>query len=358
MSKQAKDVKISKAKGRPMLTWVGKKSLSRVKAYPAQHIESLSVEAPKDALADCDWSDWPEKFPKGGLLFHGDNKDVLAYLLANGFRSKVKLIYIDPPFDSGANYVRKVQLRGKSDIQKIDGDQYTLKEQLQYTDIWTNDTYLQFIYERLLLLKELLRDGGSIFVHCDERKSHHIRCLLDEIFGTENFQNEIIWFYSNKYGANSQTFDAFHNTIFWYSNGRVETYNNIRVPVKEKRKQPIRRWNKELGKNEWLRDKDGNNLYQESADKDVGDVWEIPVINPMALERTDYPTQKPEKLLEYVIECSTNPGDIVLDAFCGSGTTPTVAQGRSRRWIGCDINKGAMQTSAARLNTLTKNVIN
>lgn len=101
MTKDAKNVKISKAKGRPMLTWVGKKPLSHVKAYPAQHVESFSVEAPKDALADTDWSNWPEKFPKGGLLFHGDNKDVLAYLLANGFRGKVKLIYIDPPFDSG-----------------------------------------------------------------------------------------------------------------------------------------------------------------------------------------------------------------------------------------------------------------
>ena len=95
-------------------------------------------------------------FPKGGLLFHGDNKDILAYLLANGFRGKVKLVYIDPPFDSGANYVRKVTLRGMVSTTKLEGEGYTLGEQIQYTDIWTNDNYLQFMYERLLFLKELL----------------------------------------------------------------------------------------------------------------------------------------------------------------------------------------------------------
>src|SRR5690606_4961824 len=130
----SENIKISKAKGRPMLTWVGKKPLSAVKAYPAQAIESF-VSRKEMPLADLDWSDWPQKYARGGLLFHGDNKDVLAHLLANGFRGKVKLIYIDPPFDSGADYVRKVQLRGVSGSQKLDGEEYTLGEQIQYTDI-------------------------------------------------------------------------------------------------------------------------------------------------------------------------------------------------------------------------------
>lgn len=106
------EIKIGKAKGRPMLTWVGKKPLSRAVAYPAQHVESFSANARPDAIADNDRADWPTGFDQGGLLFHGDNKDMLAHLLANGFRGKVKLIYIDRPFDSGADYVRKVQLRG------------------------------------------------------------------------------------------------------------------------------------------------------------------------------------------------------------------------------------------------------
>jgi hypothetical protein len=142
MSKSNNEIKIGKAKGRPMLTWVGKRALERATAYPAQKVESFSLDAPEDALSDIDWTDWPEKFDKGGLLFHGDNKDVLAHLLANGFRGKVKLIYIDPPFDSGADYVRKVELRGKGGTAKIEGVEYTLGEQIQYTDIWANDNYL------------------------------------------------------------------------------------------------------------------------------------------------------------------------------------------------------------------------
>jgi hypothetical protein len=152
--KKPKDVSIAKAKGRPMLTWVGKKPLARVRAYPAQAIERFDArDGGAVALQEADWSDWPKDLPKGGLLYHGDNKDVLAHLLANGFRGKVKLIYIDPPFDSGADYVRKVQLRGAKGTVKIDGEDYTLGEQVQYSDIWANDNYLQFMYERLLMLR-------------------------------------------------------------------------------------------------------------------------------------------------------------------------------------------------------------
>ena len=152
-TQKPKDVIITKAKGRPMLTWVGKKPLARVRAYPAQAIERFDATSGQPAaLHAADWSDWPHDLPQGGLLYHGDNKDVLAHLLANGFRGKVKLIYIDPPFDSGADYVRKVQLRGAKGTVKIDGEDYTLGEQVQYSDIWANDNYLQFMYERLLML--------------------------------------------------------------------------------------------------------------------------------------------------------------------------------------------------------------
>lgn len=348
--KKPKDVAVAKAKGRPMLTWVGKKPLARVKAYPAQAVERFDATGGKPLpLQAVDWGDWPKDLPHGGLLYHGDNKDVLAHLMANGFRGKVKLIYIDPPFDSGADYVRKVQLRGAKGTVKIDGEDYTLGEQVQYSDIWANDNYLQFMYERLLLLKSLLSEDGSIFLHCDERQSHRIRCILDEVFGADHFKNEVIWYYSNKYGANSQTLDVFHNSIHWYGNSGQVHFNPIRVPVKEKRMQPVRQWNKELNKNEWLRDEGGNYLYQESSTKDLGDVWEVPVINPMALERTDYPTQKPESLLKWIVSCASEPGDLVLDCFVGSGTTAVVAQQLGRRWIACDINKGAIQSTAKRL---------
>ncbi len=163
------------------------------------------------------------------------------------------------------------------------------------------------------------------------------------------FQNELIWYYTNKYGANSQTFDSFHNTIFWYGKSRCVTYHPIRIPVKEARQQPLRRWNKELKKNEWLRDESGNYLYVESSDKEVSDVWEIPVINPMAKERVGFPTQKPEALLERIIKASSNEGDLVADFFCGSGTTVAVAEKLGRKWIATDLGKFGIHTTRKRL---------
>lgn len=139
------EVKITAAKGRPMLTWVGKRPLSYVTAFPAQHVETFAPSHSELGTPNSElWADWPAAYPKGGLLFHGDNKEVVAHLLANGFRGKINLIYIDPPFDSGADYVRKVTLRGAKGTAKIDGETYTLGEQIQYADIWANDNYLQF----------------------------------------------------------------------------------------------------------------------------------------------------------------------------------------------------------------------
>lgn len=174
--KKPTEVKVGRAKGRPMLSWVGKKPLGRVTAFPAQHIERFSADDAAHPLppSSANWSHWPKDLPQGGLLYHGDNKEVLAHLLANGFRGQVKLIYIDPPFDSGADYVRKVQLRGPKGTIKIDGENYALGEQIQYTDIWSNDNYLQFMYERLLMLKELLSEDGALYLHCDWNKAHHL----------------------------------------------------------------------------------------------------------------------------------------------------------------------------------------
>ncbi len=168
---QNADVKITAAKGRPMLTWVGKRPLSRVTAFPAQHVETFDTAgsfSSKPENPDA-WRDWPATYPKGGLLVHGDNKEVLAHLIANGFRGKVDLVYIDPPFDSGADYVRRVSLRGPKGTAKLDGEGYTLGEQIQYTDIWANDNYLQFMYERLMLMNDLLAEDGSLFSHCDRK---------------------------------------------------------------------------------------------------------------------------------------------------------------------------------------------
>jgi DNA modification methylase len=402
-AKKPTDVTIARAKGRPMLSWVGKKPLGRVTAFPAQAIERFSATSalhptPPQGLGSADWSKWPQHLPQGGLLYHGDNKEVLAHLLANGFRGQVKLIYIDPPFDSGADYVRKVQLRGPKGTIKIDGEDYALGEQVQYTDIWSNDNYLQFMYERLLMLKELLSEDGALYLHCDWNKTHHLRCLLEEVFGVDGFRNEIIW---QRVAARSDstTYNHIHDVVMYCTNGpdyvwnqQHHAYNEDYLEVKYARKDaagrryrldnitspnprpnmtyewmghppPDKGWRYSKGTMQRLHD-EGRIWYPDEKQKrpqliryldeaegvPLRSIWtDINPVNSQADERSEYPTQKPETLLERLIATSTNPGDLVLDCFIGSGTTAAVAQKLGRRWIGCDINKGAIQTTAKRL---------
>lgn len=285
-------------------------------------------------------------------LVWGDNKLILSSLKNGPMREEIekqggiKLIYIDPPFDVGADFSMDIEIGGDTFTKKPN-----ILEEIAYRDTWGKgaDSFIAMIYERLVLMRDLLAEDGSIYVHCDWRVNAFLNVVLDEIFGRDFFQNEIIWYYTNKYGANSQTFDMFHNTLFWYGKSKRVTYHPIRIPVKEERRQPVRRWNKELNKNEWLKDEDGNYLYADSKDKEVGDVWEIPVINPMAHERIGYPTQKPEALLERIIKASSNEGDLVADFFCGSGTTAAVAEKLGRKWIVSDLGKFAIHTTRKRM---------
>lgn len=359
-----------------MLIWVGKQPLKTVRSFPAQLVEKFEVE--KDSLlADTDWSGWPEQFPKGGLLFHGDNKDVLAYLLANGFRGKVKLIYIDPPFDSGADYVRKVELRGAAGSQEINGEEYTLGEQIQYSDIWANDNYLQFIFERLLLLKELLANDGVIYLHCDYRKVHHIRSVMDEVFGEQNHLNSIVWMFSTRSSIKT-TWKRSHNDILMYKKSEQPTFNwDDSVVIEPLSENTIEKYKyeDEIGKYRL----NGRNIKGSPirSAKDVDPKWEksnpewvvrdylragkvpndfffIDIENQASKNRTDYPTQKPEELLQKLIVASTKANEIVLDCFIGSGTTASVSQKLGRRWVGCDINKGSIQTTAKRLQTVMR----
>jgi len=336
-------VRLTAAKGRPMLSWVGKRPLREVRAFPAQLVERFSASAGAGGAigpsATVDWSDWPERYERGGLLFHGDNKEVLAHLLANGFRGKVDLVYIDPPFDSGADYVRRVQLRGASGTARLDGENYTLGEQIQYTDIWANDTYLQFMYERLLLLKELLSARGSLYLHCDPRRSAMLRLVLDEVLGVDNFRNEVVWCYTGPSNQKSDFPDK-HDVILRYTKSDAYAFNSdaIRIPYVKL----------ETGKTSGIF-KDPATLNE--AGKIPEDWWTdiTPVARLHASELLDFPTQKPEALLRRIVASSSNPGDIVLDCFIGSGTTAAVAQKLGRRWIGADINKGAIQTTIKRL---------
>lgn len=393
---QAKSqIPIAAAKGRPMLSWVGKRALRHVTPFPAQLVETFDpTKETAKKKRDEIWTDWPEEYPKSGLLFYGDNKEVLAHLLANGFRGKVNLVYIDPPFDSGADYVRKVTLRGISGAAKIDGENYELGEQVQYTDIWANDNYLQFMYERLMLLKELLDKSGSIFLHCDSHRSHLLRSLLDEVFGPENFRNEVVREKQRggKHHAN-RAVGSIHDTLFHYALGDDFIWNEVRREVPERvllERYPFEdedgryaladctnfkvsrpnltyeflgfhrtwKWTKQemdrkFAEGEVVQSAPGKIPRRKVRPNPEGDklqsLW-YDVADTST--ETDYPTEKSASLLERIIELTTNQGDLVLDSFIGSGTTAAVSQKLGRRWLGCDINKGAIQTTSKRLQTI------
>jgi len=330
---EGKQVKVREAKGRPMLTWVGKRPLRRVTAFPAQKVETFN----------------PTGEPQGNenLLLHGNNKDVLAWLLANGYRGKVDLIYIDPPFHTGADYVRQVKLRGVAGASEMDGEHHTLGEQIQYTDIWANDNYLQFMYERLALLSELLAERGSIYVHMDWRRAHYLKLVMDEVFGGTQFRNEIIWHYFMG-GKSPNLFGKKHDTILWYSKSDKWEFRRL---------QYKRRLDYVPGLPS--KSSSGKEIEQSTGKDEVGwysivsmdDVWDISGVFNMSSEYLAFPTQKPEALMERIIKACSNAGDLVLDAFVGCGTTAAVGQKLGRRWIACDINKGAIQTTSKRLQT-------
>lgn len=314
--------KVEQAKGRPLLQWVGKKPLESVQFFPAQETEVYGDKEAKD-------------FNK---LFWGDNLQVLSHLLKE-YRGKIDLIYIDPPFDSKADYVRKVKIRG----EKVEGVGQGLFEEKQYTDIWERDEYLQFMYERLLLMKELLSESGSIYVHCDWHKNGHLRLVMDEVFGEGNFLNEIIWGYRT--GGISQGFFArkHDNLLFYAKNAGKVLFNTQYYKSYQQKKYNFKGV-------EDLWDEERKQWYHNSVCRDI---WEdIYPIGTENSERVDYPTQKPEALIERIIKASTNEGDIVADFFMGSGTTQAVAQKLGRKWIGCDINIGAIQTTTKRLNQI------
>lgn len=323
-------------KGFPELRWAGKRPFTGTAYYPAQLKESYGEPA-EDG--------WMNK------LYWGDNLQVMSHLLKE-YRGKVNLIYIDPPFDSKADYKKTIALRGK----KAESDSSNFEEK-QYGDIWTNDEYLQFMYERLILCKELLSDTGSIFLHCDWHRSYHIRCLLDEIFGVDNARNEIVWYYYNKMQGNVNHFASNHDTILMYSKSAFFYFTPIKEKRPEKVKQIKRVWDKETQKLVNAKDENGKVVYIETDEKTIDDVWRLSMLQPAdKKEPVGYPTQKPEALLERVIKASSKPGDIVFDCFMGSGTTQAVAMKLGRRFIGADINLGAIQTTTKRLIARAKEI--
>ena len=320
--------KFQPIKGYPMLNWRGKRPFTSTQFYPAQLKETYGEEV----------DGWRNK------IFWGDNLQVMSHLLKE-FRGQVDLIYIDPPFDSKANYNKRIKLRGRS----LTNDTSSFEE-MQYSDIWNNDEFLQFIYERLILAKELLSDKGTILVHCDWHKSQYIRLILDELFGADNFLNEITWHYYNKMQGNVRHFARNHDNIYWYRKGGEYTFNSQRELRDKPKRQQKRVWDPETKSLTQAKDENGNLIYYDDTHRTIDDVWRLSYLMPAdRVEPTGYPTQKPETLLERVIRMGSNEGDLVFDCFMGSGTTQSVASKLGRRFIGADINLGAVQVTTKRL---------
>jgi DNA modification methylase len=278
---------------------------------------------------------------KMNRLIWGDNLLAMQALLAQGYEGKINLIYIDPPFDSKADYSCKL---------KIAGEEFTKEpsviERLAYKDTWAGgtDSYLDMLYPRLQLMKRLLAPNGSIYVHLDWHVGHYIKVIMDEIFGKNNFRNEIIWFYPDTPGRTEKDFNSKHDNILRY--GKSENYIFNADEVREEiLAASVERYKKPrvLGGREYIGGKSAE------IGKVPEDVWRIPSVKGTTQERTNYSTQKPEKLLERIIKVSSNEGDLIADFFCGSGTTLAVAEKLGRRWIGCELGKVGIQVSRGRL---------
>jgi len=338
-------------------------------------------------------------------LIWGDKKYVLPSLLPE-FAGKVNLIYIDPPFDTGADFSFTATIPDHSDSDEGEGTPFTkepsILEQKAYRDTWGRglDSYLQWFYDTVALLRELLREEGSIYVHLDYRVAHYAKLVLDELFGTEEFIAEIIWKRRSGIVMQTKTFGACTDAILMFSKGDKYVYHRQFTTIdsdeyvaerfkytdgKGRRYRlsnlvnpgyrptlryeykgyapPSNGWAISLdrmkqfdsqGKLEFPKTKDGRIQRRQYLDEwegyPVQNLWtDIYQINPVATERLDYPTQKPEALLDRILKASSNEGDLVLDCFVGSGTTAAVAEKLNRRWIACDLGRFAIHTTRKRL---------
>ena len=340
------------------LKWRDKKTKVEKIELPFQVVET--VNEPRVGEAGKQKGIFPEQMPKGwpegwkNKLIWGDNKYIMSSLLPE-FAGKINLIYIDPPFATGADFSINIKV-GDLEWTK----EPSVIEEKAYRDTWGKglDSYLQMMYERLVLMRELLAENGSIYVHLDYRVDSYIRCILDEIFGKENLVNEIVWQYPAASAQTQRFFIKAHNTIFLYSKSQNYIFNNdprTFIEYSERVKKALKRDEKGLyyiRGGSYAGKKLAEKIYVDENQLGMlpRDVWtDIPYVRANTPEYLNYETQKPEKLLERIILSSSNEGDLVADFFCGSGTTGAVAEKLGRRWIMSDLSKFAIHTTRKRL---------
>ena len=386
------------------LTWEGKyrdgKKAAPLKInLPFQTVETVNEsvqERQRNMFAAASEAEWRNR------LIWGDKRYVLPSLLPE-FAGKVNLIYIDPPFDTGANFSFQVE---------VEGEQFTKEpsiiEQKAYRDTWGKglDSYLQWFYETAVVLRELLAEDGSIYVHLDWHVGHYAKAVLDEVFGADNFLNEIIWKRTSA-RSDSHSYNHIHDVIYFYGKSNKFTYNLQYTPYDQsyidnfyrfieegsgrryrlgdltaagiRRGETGKTWrgiNPTIKGRHWMclpdelerLDKEGRiyfpkkdggvPAYKRFLDEMEGvplqSIWtDISGVASQAVERVEYSTQKPEALLERIIKASSNENDLVLDCFCGSGTTAAVAEKLGRRWITCDLGRFAIHTARKRLLSIS-----
>ena len=341
-----------------------------------EHIDEPRAETPEEPDEQLVMFDDRGRQRKGwaNKLIWGDNKFILSSLKNGATREEIeaeggiKLIYIDPPFDVGADFKMKLhvppscQPDDSGDFgDELDDDKQNhsltkepnILEELAYRDTWGNgaDSFIAMIYERLVLMRDLLADDGSIYVHCDWRVSGYIRLVLDEVFGRDNFRNKIVWFYPRGGDADKQ-FNRKHDSIYWYSKqGERWIFNRDAVSIPYTPEQISRFKEKDdKGRFYWNVNPRGERVKTYLGKAGIGeyDVWNIG-INASELKSIGYPTAKPPRLVERIIKASSSKGDLVADFFCGSGTMAVVAEKLGRKWIATDLGKFAIHTTRKRL---------
>lgn len=349
----------------------GKRTAPPRLKLPFQTVETVNESAQQRQLALDLFSTGRPAAWRNRLIW-GDKKYVLPALL-DEFAGQVDLIYIDPPFATGADFSFQVQVENEQFTKEA-----SIIEQKAYRDTWGQglDSYLQWFYESMVILHDLLTENGSIYVHLDYHVGHYAKAVLDEVFGENYFQNEICWkrATSGSAKARAKRFGADHDVIYFYSKSDVAIFNPVYMEypeeeIKKRFRQSDTRGHykdAELGtyseetlerlqrEDRLIITKGGKYRYKIYLDEIKGvlvdSVWtDIPIVNSQAKERLDYPTQKPEALLERIITASSNENDLILDCFCGSGTTAAVAEKLNRRWLTCDLGRFAIHTTRKRL---------
>jgi len=325
------------------LYWQGKKTEVERVALPFQTIETINesrATREREKKVGMDLFKPNANDTWYNRLIWGDNKYIMSSLL-DEFAGKIDLIYIDPPFATGADFSVKIEV-GDLEWTK----EPSAIEDKAYRDTWGKglDSYLQMMYERLVLMRELLSDKGSLYVHIAHHVGHYIKIILDEIFSKDCFQNEIIWHY-RRWTSPSKKFQKLHDNVLFYTKtekGYIwnPIYTSYTEGSLERKQGTLHRFK-------------GDEVYLVTETREEGvpenDVWQIPFVPPSSNERIGYDTQKPEALLERIIKASSNKGDLVADFFCGSGTTGAVAEKLGRRWIMADLSRYAIHTTRKRM---------